>query len=48
MVARTRVPKLPKMVLNMFLHQLILDSFDERILAALSDGKPKVHIQMLG
>ena len=35
------------MVLNQFLHHFTMDLFDERILAVLSDGKPKVLVQLL-
>ena len=35
------------MVLNLFLHYFIMDFFDEWILAALGDGKPKGLAQML-
>jgi DNA-binding Lrp family transcriptional regulator len=36
------------MVLNPFFYYFIMDFFDERILAVLSDGKPKVLAQLLG
>ena len=36
------------MVLNPFLHRSIMDLFDERILAVLNDGKPRVLAQLLG
>ena len=35
------------MVLNPFLHWFTMDFFDERILTMLSDGKPKVFLQLL-
>ena len=35
------------MVLNPFLNSLIMDLYDERVLAVLNDGKPRVFTQLL-
>jgi DNA-binding Lrp family transcriptional regulator len=42
------VPKMAKNGSKSVSHGWIMDLFDERILPALSDGKPRIFAQLLG